>query len=301
MDTLDCLRAFVATAQARSFTVAAERLGLSSRLTSKYVAELEARLGTRVLQRTTRTVGLTPAGEELLARAPALLDDFAELLASVSSGERSLAGTLRVSAPVTFGEVWVGELLHRFAGLHPELTVDLRLDDAHVDLAAHGIDVAFRIGRIEDSALKARRILAVESLTVAAPDYLARHGAPTHPAELARHDCIIDTNRRASHRWRYQRGDESFAVDVRGRFMVNSARIACDLAVAGAGIAVCPAFVLGDALASGRLVRIFPDHVAPAFPLSAVYLQGNTLSRKVRALIDFAVAAARAPDAPPAG
>lgn len=289
MDTLDCLRAFVATAQARSFTVAAERLGLSNRLTSKYVAELEARLGTRVLQRTTRTVGLTPAGEELLARAPALLDDFEELLASVRSEERSLAGVLRVAAPVTFGEVWVAGLLHRFAALHPGLTVDLRLDDAHVDLAAQGIDVAFRIGRTEDSALKARRILTVESLTVAAPGYVERHGAPVHPADLARHDCIVDTNRRGSLRWRYQHGDEAFAVDVRGRFLVNSARIAFDLALAGAGIAVCPAFVLGDTLASGRLVRLLPDYAAPAIPLNAVYLQGRTLSRKVRALIDFAV------------
>ena len=130
MDIVDELRAFVATAQTGSFTAAAGHLGISNRLTSKYVAELEARLGTRLFQRTTRKVGLTPAGEDLLARAPALLDDLDEVLAGVAEGSRSLSGMVRVSAPVTFGEVYVGAMLGRFAQANPGLVIDLRLDDS---------------------------------------------------------------------------------------------------------------------------------------------------------------------------
>ncbi|GLO80031.1 hypothetical protein MACH23_34520 [Sulfitobacter pontiacus] len=146
MDIVDELKAFVATARTGSFTAGAEQLGVSNRLTSKYVAELEARLGARLLQRTTRKVGLTPAGEDLLARAPAVLDELDALLGAVSEGSRGLSGIIRVSAPVTFGEVYVAGMLARFAEAHPDLTFDLRLDDRYVDLAADGIDLAFRMG-----------------------------------------------------------------------------------------------------------------------------------------------------------
>jgi len=146
MDIIDGLKAFVATAQTGSFTGAADQLGVSNRLTSKYVAELEARLGVRLFQRTTRRVGLTPAGEDLLARAPALLDDLDDLLAEVAEGSRGFSGVIRVSAPMTFGHVYVNDMLGRFAGQHPDLTLDLRLNDSFVDLASEGIDLAFRLG-----------------------------------------------------------------------------------------------------------------------------------------------------------
>ena len=158
MDLIDELKAFVATAQTGSFTAAAEQLGVSNRLTSKYVAELEGRLGVRLLQRTTRKVGLTPAGEDLLARAPALLDDLDDLIGEVSEGSRGFSGVIRISASVTFGEIYVADMLDRFGRQNPGLRFDLRLDDRHVDLAAEGIDVAFRLGRIDTRSLKARKI-----------------------------------------------------------------------------------------------------------------------------------------------
>ena len=290
MDLTDVLRAFVATAQTGSFTAAADRLGISNRLTSKYVAELEARLGTRLLQRTTRRVGLTPAGERLLAGAPAWLEELDELLGEVREDGRGFSGTLRISAPVTFGEMRVAGLLTRFAAPHPELTVDLRLTDAFVDLAADGIDLAIRIGTLPDSALVARRLGRIGMLPVAAPAYLAAHGAPERPEDLAGHACIHDTNRRGPTRWRFGTGAEAREVAIRSRFMVNSARVARDLALAGQGIAYCPDFVLGDDLASGRLVRLLAGHPTPAVEVNAVYLAGAVLPRKVRALIDFAAA-----------
>ena len=290
MDVVDQLRAFVATARSGSFTAAAERLGVSNRLTSKYVAALEARLGVRLLQRTTRRVGLTAAGEALLERAAALLDDFDELLGDVGEGAGALAGTLRVSAPVTFGEIHVVGMLGRFAEAHPALAVDLRLDDRHVDLAAEGIDLAFRMGRFELASLKVRRLGTFRTVVVAAPDYVARHGAPRSPAELAGHACIVDTNRRAPRRWRFGRDGEDASVDVAGRFRVNSARAAVELAARGLGIAYVPRFALRGALEAGTLVPLLTGHDAERGPLGAVYIEGRTLPRRVRALIDFAAA-----------
>lgn len=289
MDLIDGLRVFVATAQTGSFTGAAERLGMSNRLTSKYLAELENRLGVRLLQRTTRRVGVTPAGTELLARAPALLDELDTLIADVSEDSRGFSGVLRISAPVTLGEIYVKDMLARFADLHPGLTIDLRLNDAHVDLASDGIDLAFRVGASGVSALKVRRLGEVESLLVAAPSYLRAHGAPQSPSDLSDHALIVDTNRRAPLRWDLSKGGETRVHHVSSRFLVNSAQVTRDLAVQGQGIAYCPRFVLGDDLEAGRLVRVLTDHTGERYALSVVYLEGRALPRKLRALIDFAL------------
>ena len=288
MDIVDELKAFVATAQSGSFTTAANQLGISNRLTSKYVGELEHRLGVRLFQRTTRKVGLTPAGEDLLARAPALLDDLDELLADVSEGARGLSGTLRISAPLTFGEVYVAGMLGRFARDNPGLVVDLRLSDRYVDLAAEGIDLAFRVGSTEMLSVKARKLGELRGFLVASPDYLARAGTPQTPGDLVRHACIVDTNRRNPRRWVLRKGSAEVAVNVEGRFLVNSARGACLLAADGLGIAFSPRFAVCDDLASGRLVRILDAFTGDTSTVNAVYLEGRSLPRKIRALIDFA-------------
>ncbi|MEQ5869040.1 LysR family transcriptional regulator [Sagittula sp. NFXS13] len=290
MDIVDELRAFVATAQTGSFTGAADQLGVSNRLTSKYVAELERRLSVRLFQRTTRKVGLTPAGEDLLARAPAVLEDLDDLLATVTEEGRALTGTLRVSAPLTFGEVWVTGMLGRFGAAHPGISLDLRLKDDFVDLAADGIDLAFRIGHSEMLSLKTRKLGEMRSVLVASPDYLMTHGAPSSPQALAEHTCILDMNRQMPRRWSFDKAGETLTVDVNGRFRVNSARAATDLAAAGQGVALIPRFSLRDRLDRGELIELLTDWTGPASPLSAVYLEGRVLPRKTRALIDFAQA-----------
>lgn len=289
MDITDELKAFVATAKTGSFTAAAGQLGVSNRLTSKYVAELESRLGVRLFQRTTRKVGLTPAGEELLARAPALLDDLDDMLAEVSEGSRGFTGVVRVSAPVTFGEIHVGGMLGRFAAQNPGLTFDLRLDDGFVDLASAGIDVAFRIGQSNMLSLKSRRLGQIRSLLLASPAYIAAHGAPATPGDLTRHACILDTNRHAPRRWVFGGTGDETVVEVQGRFHVNSARGAVELAAAGLGICYAPRFAAMDALGAGRLVPVMEAFPGLTAQVSAVYLEGRTLPRKIRALIDFAV------------
>ena len=249
------------------------------------MAELEHRLGVRLLQRTTRKVGLTPAGEDLIARAPALLDDLDDLLGSVAEGSRGLTGVIRISAPVTFGEVYVTGMLARFARQNPALTLDLRLDDRYVDLASEGIDLAFRIGRSEMLSLKTLRLGSFSSLLVASPDYIR---APGSPEDLANHTCVVDTNRRVPHRWVFERNGTETVVQIRGRFQVNSARAAMDLAVGGLGIANIPRFALRDTIETGALVPLLEEFGGDSGPVSAVYLEGRVLPRKIRTLIDFA-------------
>jgi DNA-binding transcriptional LysR family regulator len=289
MDLFDELRAFVATAQTGSFTAAADQLGMSNRLTSKYVAELESRLGTRLFQRTTRKVGLTPAGEDLLARAPALLDEVDDLLSGVAEQSKSFTGTLRISAPVTFGEVYVGGLLGRFGQMHPGLTFDLRLTDRYTDLASEGIDLAFRIGVSDTLSLKARKLGEFRSIAVASPAYLEQNGRPETPDALLDHCCIVDTNRRNPQRWTFWKDGREEVAAISGRFHVNSAHVAMQLASESFGIAYVPRFAVGAALQSGDLVALLDGYDVEHGPISAVYLEGRRLPRKLRALIDFAV------------
>lgn len=296
MDIVDGIKAFVATAQTGSFTAAAEQLGVSNRLTSKYVADLEERLGVRLFQRTTRKVGLTPAGEDLLSRAPAILDELEELLAGVAEGSRGLTGVIRVSAPVTFGEIYVAGMLGRFAAANPDLTIDLRLNDRYADLASEGLDIAFRMGRTDMRSLKARKLGEFRSILVASPAYVARHGSPGSPADLEGHACIVDTNRRAPRQWAFTRDGREHVANVHGRFHVNSARAAVELAAAGLGVAYGPRFALCEALRAGSLVPVMEAFDGERNPLSAVYLEGRALPRKIRMLIDFALEDIRTAD-----
>ncbi|PJC86461.1 LysR family transcriptional regulator [Vibrio sp. HA2012] len=289
MDIIDGLKAFVATAQTGSFTEAAERLGISNRLTSKYVAQLEKRIGTRLLQRTTRKVGLTPTGQELLSRASTLLDEFDDMLDTVSEESKGLTGLLRISAPVTFGEIYITRLLNRFSELHPGLSIDLRLTDSYVDLATDGFDLAFRIGLPDIATLKARKLGEITSFLVASPDYLVAKGTPATPEELSNHICIVDTNRRDYGKWIFFNEQNQLSFTPSRNFMVNSGKIARDWAIDGRGIALCPDFVLQEDINEGRLIQLLTNYNTPTHPVSAVYLSGHVMPRKVRTLIDFAV------------
>ncbi|MBF9003532.1 MULTISPECIES: LysR family transcriptional regulator [Vibrio] len=291
MDLVDGLKAFVITAQTGSFTDAANRLGISNRLTSKYVAQLEDKIGARLLQRTTRQVGLTPQGEELLARAPALLAELDDLIGSVSEDAKGLTGLLRISAPVTFGEMYINEMLSRFAVQHPNLSIDLRLSDSHVDLAAEGFDIAFRIGKPDLNTLKVRKLGTITSVLIAGQSYLEQHGEPRSPDDLVHHTCILDTNMREANRWVFCKDGQESVFHPARNFTVNNARIAKDWAQNGLGIALCPSFVLQKYRdeENGNLVRLLSDYSMKTLPLCAAYLNGKVVPKKVRTLIDFAV------------
>lgn len=294
MDLVDGIRVFVAAVETGSFSGAALRLGMSPKLASKYMGELEARLGTRLLQRTTRRLGLTAAGERLLARAPDWLGQLDDMVGDLRETGRGLSGTLRVSAPVTFGEVLVRPLLHRFHAPHPDLTIDLRLSDRFVDLAAEGVDVAIRIGRLDNSALIARKLGRSTLLLVASPDYLDRHGRPKSLSDLGAHGCIRDTNMRGDGAWPLSIGGKVHRIQVSGPYLVNSARVTRDLAAEGAGIALCPDYIVRGSLSSGKLEHVLPEVRGPQLDIHAVHLAQRRLSRRTRLFLDYIAAQAPA-------
>lgn len=287
MDLIDGLRVLVAAVETGSFSGAAARLGLSPKLASKYMAELEARLGAQLLHRTTRRLGLTAAGEQLMATLPGWLEQLDDMAASLREERRGLSGTLRISASVTHGELFLVPLLRRFRAAHPELTIDLRLSDRYVDLAADGIDVAIRIGRLDDSALVARKLGQIGLVLVASPAYLDRAGRPETLADLARHACIRDTNLRGDGAWPLVEETTLHRVPVTGHFLVNSARAAHDLAVLGEGVAFCPDYVVQHSLREGLLEHVLPQVRGPQLDIHAVHLAQRLLARRTRTLLDY--------------
>lgn len=288
MDLVDGIRVFVASVETGSFSGAAARLGMSPKLASKYMAELEARLGTQLLHRTTRQLGLTAAGEQLLSRAPDWLNALDEMTGELREVRRGLSGTLRVSAPVTYGELRVLPMMRRFRAPYPDLVVDLRLSDRFVDLAAEGIDVAIRIGRLDASALIARKLGQTSLLLVASPEHLDRAGRPEPLSDLARHTCIRDTNMRGDGAWPLILDGQMHRITVSGPYLVNSARLARDLAVEGEGIALCPDYMVQTDLDDGLLEHVLPQVCGPQLDIHAVYL-GRHLARRARAFLDFVV------------
>jgi DNA-binding transcriptional LysR family regulator len=284
MDTVQGIKVFVAAVQTGSFSGAGQRLGISAKLASKYMAELETRLGAQLLQRTTRRLGLTSAGERLMARAPDWLDELDEMTGALR--ETGISGTLRVASSVAFGELHMMPLLQRFRRPHPDLQVDLRLSDRFVDLAAEGIDLAIRIGRLDSSALIARKLGQVRLVLVAAPSYLAARGAPVQLDDLAAHACIRDTNLRDG-AWSLTEGDTVRRIAVSGAYAVNSPRAARDLAVMGEGIALSPDYMVRADLAEGRLAQVLCASAGPALDIHAVHLAQRKLARRTRALLDF--------------
>ena len=287
MDLIDGLRVFVGAVETGSFSGAAQRMGLSPKLASKYIGELEARLGAQLLHRTTRRLGLTAAGEQLMQTLPGWLDQLDEMTTTLREERRGLSGTLRLSASVTHGELFLVPLLARFRSVHPDLTIDLRLSDRYVDLAAEGIDLAIRIGRLEDSALVARKLGQIGLLLVASPSYLDRAGRLGALADLTGHACIRDTNLRGDGTWPLVEQGTLQRVPVTGRFLVNSARAARDLAILGEGVALCPDYVVQHSLSQGLLEHVLPQVRGPTLEIHAVHLPQRRLARRTRALLDY--------------
>lgn len=286
MDRLDEINAFIAVADARSFTHAARRLEVSSAQVSKLVARLENRLGARLLNRTTRDVSLTDTGRAFLDRARQVLEDFNTLESSVTE-QAGPRGTLRISAPVTFGAAELVPALLEFAAAYPEVSLDVTSTDRMVNLVEEGFDVAVRIGLLSDSSLVARKLAAVRMVTCAAPAYLARAGAPTTIGELTAHEAVIDTNLADPTLWRFGVEGQPADVRVRGRLRFSGARACVAAAVAGFGVTRVPAFAAAEDLRAGRLKALLCNFEPEQIHVHAVYPHARHLAPKVRAFVDF--------------
>ncbi|WP_134679784.1 LysR family transcriptional regulator [Paracoccus ravus] len=286
MDRLDGIRAFVAVVDAASFTRAGKRLGISNKLVSKYVATLESHQGVTLLNRTTRSLSLTPAGERFLLAARRVLSAVEELDAQARADEGTLSGRLLVTAPVTFGEMFVSVLTHDFIAANPGISIDLRLTDRYVDLAAEGFDLALRIGVLADSSLIGRRIGRTESVTVASPAYLDAHGRPNHPDALREHVNIRDSNVPSIHRATFVIEGKAVSVPLPGRITVNSPQAVRRLALEGHGIGIIPRFVVEHDLAEGRLERLLSGFPGPQLDIQALYLPQPFIPPRLTAYLE---------------
>jgi len=290
MDRLQAMLAFRTVADAGSFSAAGRQLGRSKAVVSKLVADLEAHLGARLLNRTTRRVSLTDVGRSYHARCVQLLADLDELESIARDAQSMPHGSLRLAGPHTFGELFLVPALHAFGARYPAIDVDLTLTDRFVDLVEDRFDLAIRIADLPDSTLVARRLADMRLIVCAAPAYLALHGEPLQPSDLARHACIVDTNFRQPWLWPFTADGQRTSVRVAGRYAVNSARAACDLAIAGDGIALAPDFVAASHIAAGRLRPLLTAFATPPRGIWAVYPHRRHLALRLRVLIDFLVA-----------
>lgn len=286
MDKIETMRACIAVAQEGSFTAAGRRLGLSTKLISKYVARLEDRLSTQLFNRTTRSVALTDVGTAYLERCRPIVEQIDELEALVQERQSSLAGPIRITAPTSFGSQDLTQALAPFMQAHPDVDIDLKLSDHRVALVEEGFDLAVRVGLLRDSTLIARKLADMPLFVCASPAYLKAHGLPDDPMALATHNCLIDENPVNATAWRFRKGSRDFVVKVAGNFYANAPAAVANMAIGGLGIARCPHYVVAPALNDGTLEQLFSDYETDGFGLYALYPPNRHLTTRVRAVID---------------
>lgn len=288
MDRFQSIAAFVSVIENGSFARAAEKLGQSVSAVSRRVAELEEHLDARLLNRTTRRLSLTETGRAFHERAVQLLADLEEAEQGASAGGVTPRGTLKLTAPITYGIRVLAPIVAAFAAKYDQVRVDVDLSDRVVDLVDEGFDLAVRIGEIRSQFLVARRIGATSLVCCAAPSYLERHGTPRTPDDLARHSCLTYEYAATRHQWRFIGADGGDrVVRIGGPLHANNGRMLGALAIEGAGIVCEPDFILAPDLERGALVPILTDWTLPSIAIHAAYPSRRHLSAKVRAFVDF--------------
>ncbi len=296
MDQLRQIEAFVAVVHNGSFVKAAERLDTSKAVVSRLVLELEAQLGTRLLNRTTRRLSLTDSGTDYFERCRQILDDLAEANAAASATAASPVGRLKINAPLTFGNLHLAPLWGEFLKLHPQVELDITLTDRNVDLVEEGFDAAVRISKLQSSSLVARKLASDRVLLCASPTYLRQAPAIERIEDLATHSVMAYSWWSGGDVWSFE-GPHGQAVSVttHPRLRANSGDTCRAAALADQGIIYQPAFLVGPDVKAGRLVEILPQYRGPQLDIQAVYPSRRHLSGKVRAMVDFLVEAFRQP------
>lgn len=287
MDRYHAMQAFVAVVDTGSFVKAADHLALSKAAMSRLVSELEDRLGTRLLQRTTRRLSLTVAGEVFHARCKTLLADLAEAEAEVTAQAGQAVGLLRINAPVTFGILHLAPLWAAFKARHPQVSLDVTLSDRVVDLVDEGFDIAIRIARLAASSLISRKLASTRMVLCASPEYLARHGTPKHPAELSAHQLWAYRYFSDGDNWPFEGPDGPLSVRVAPCLRSNNGDTCRAGALQHQAIVLQPTFLIGADLAAGTLVEVLPQYRSLELGIYAVYPTRQHLPPKVRLLIDF--------------
>jgi DNA-binding transcriptional LysR family regulator len=288
MDRLHEIEVFIAVAEAGSFTRAGKRLRLSPPAVTRAVSALEDRLGAQVFNRTTRSLTITDVGQRFLENARRVLSDLDTAEKEAVGETVQPQGHLTITASVTFGRSALPPVVCGFLGQYPRVSASVLLLDRVVNLVEEGVDVAVRIGHLTDSSLIARRIGAVHRILVASPDYLARRGAPTSPADLRLHGVIAFTGLMANREWRYLDGQKQGSVTLNSTFEINDAVAAIQAAAMGHGITIALSYMVADQIREGKLVPVLDAFTLPPQPVHLVYPQARLVAPKIRAFIDFA-------------
>lgn len=290
MENLEGLPIFVRAVREGSFSAAARALGLTPSAVSKQIGRLEDQLAVRLFNRTTRRLSLTEEGAAFYERTSRILTDLEDAAAAVSSLRGVARGRLRVTMPIAYGVTHLLPKLPDFLARHPEMTLEIDLNDRIVNMIEEGFDVAVRVGELQDSSLIGRRLAANRRVLAAAPAYLAGRAAPQDPQGLAGHNCLIYTYRAQRHDWHLvdAAGAET-VVTIAGSIETNNSMMLRAAALAGLGVVLLPLWIIGPDLKAGRLQRLLPDYHWPDSAIHVVYPPGRHLSARVRAFVDFLV------------
>ena len=291
MDRLTSMAVFVAAADEGSLIRAARRFGLSASMAGKHVSAIEADLGIRLMQRSTRQLSLTDAGRAHFARCKRILEEVDDANREARDAQQTVRGVLRIAAPLTFGAMHLGDVLARFLDEHPAAAVEVMLSDRYVDLLSEGIDVAIRIGRLLDSDLVARRLAPCRMVFCASLDFLKRFGTPRTVEELRRAPRLAFSGAISTGDWAITdpRG-QTHLIDGPARLAANNIQMILAAVLAGSGVAYGPTFVFGERIAAGDLIALLPDHRTSDLAIHALYPSARNISLKARRFIEHLIA-----------
>lgn len=281
------MRAYLAVAESRSFSAAARRLGVSPAMVSRRVGALERHLGIRLLNRSTRQVELSEAGRRYLPRCAELIDQLDLVEAEVAGLGQTPRGTLRISVPMDFGQLFMQEPIREFLSRYPDVRLDVSFDDRQVDLIREQFDLAIRISHLPDSSLVARALGQACMGCYASPDYLAQYGEPRHPEDLSGHRVLDYTLTRTPGRWQFEEAGRAFEVAISGQLAANNSRVLAQAACRGLGIIRNPEFLVQDYLRQGRLLEILRTYRSAPMDISIVYLHRRFRPAAITAFAEF--------------
>lgn len=287
MSHFDDLFWLVEVVDAGTLSAAAEKHNVTSAAVSKRLRLLEERLGVKLLVRTTRHLRTTEAGELYYQRGKTLLEEFNELEDNIASTSERLCGSIRINAPLSFGMRVLMRPIQEFMQLYPQLHITLHLDDRFIDILNSDYDLVIRVGQLQDSSIVAQRITNSRLVCCAAPSYLAKHGTPQVPEDLAKHNCLLYQHSVPMHIWYFKKDQIDSAITVQGDLAANNGDILCEAAILGQGIVQQPDFIAHAALESGQLVEILQDYTSLTVSAYAMYPTRHFLPMKIRRLIEF--------------